>query len=166
MKVRLPIFSGNLTFINRCKYLYTRHLRKISKCRLFRLKTLERLFLLRHTVLTDDLTAICHAHCIVDVEGVHKRLLEPVIVLVLRLAPLNLAECGHSREQHILQVLCSSDILSPQVSLYTEDMLLSLLRDISIWLPGKPSLSAGIRRWQAAPMKWNQTDNSRNTYRY
>lgn len=93
IKVRLPIFSGNLAFINHCKYLYARHLQKIRKCRLFRLKTLERLFLLRHTVLADDLTAICHAHCIVDVEGVHKGLLEPVIVLVLRLAPLNLAEC-------------------------------------------------------------------------
>ena len=92
MKVRLPIFSGNLTFANRSKYLYTKHFRKIRKCRLFRLKTLERLFLLRHTVLTENFTAICHAHCIVDVEGVHKGLLEPVIVLVLRLAPLNLAE--------------------------------------------------------------------------
>lgn len=38
MKARLPIFSGNLTFVNHCKYLYTRHLQKILKCRLFRLK--------------------------------------------------------------------------------------------------------------------------------
>ena len=28
MKVRLPIFSGNLTFINRSKYLYTKHFLK------------------------------------------------------------------------------------------------------------------------------------------
>ena len=62
-----------------------------------------------------------------------ERSLEPVKILVLRLAPLNLAERRHSRKKHVLKLLIGRDILSPQVCLYTENMVLRLSRDISIW---------------------------------
>ena len=46
----------------------------------------------RHSILTNHVAAVSQAHCIVNLERMVERSLEPVKILVLRLAPLNLAE--------------------------------------------------------------------------
>lgn len=52
----------------------------------------KNLLTLRHSILTDHVAAVSQAHCIVNLERMVERSLEPVKILVLRLAPLNLAE--------------------------------------------------------------------------
>ena len=50
------------------------------------------LLALRHSILADHVAAVSQAHCIVNLERMVERSLEAVQILVLRLAPLNLAE--------------------------------------------------------------------------
>ena len=50
------------------------------------------LLTIRHSILTEHVAAVSQAHCIVNLERMVERSLEPVKILVLRLAPLNLAE--------------------------------------------------------------------------
>lgn len=52
----------------------------------------KNLLALRHSILTEHIAAVSQAHCIVNLERMVERSLEPVKILVLRLAPLNLAE--------------------------------------------------------------------------
>lgn len=52
----------------------------------------KNLLALRHSILTNHVAAVSQAHCIVNLERMVERSLEPVKILVLRLAPLNLAE--------------------------------------------------------------------------
>lgn len=52
----------------------------------------KNLLSLRHPILTEHVAAVSQAHCIVNLERMVERSLEPVKILVLRLAPLNLAE--------------------------------------------------------------------------
>ena len=52
----------------------------------------KNLLALRHSILTEHVAAVSQAHCIVNLERMVERSLEPVKILVLRLAPLNLAE--------------------------------------------------------------------------
>lgn len=50
------------------------------------------LLALRHSIHSEHVAAVSQAHCIVNLERMVERSLEPVKILVLRLAPLNLAE--------------------------------------------------------------------------
>lgn len=50
------------------------------------------LLTLRHSILAEHVAAVSQAHCIVNLERMVERSLEAVQILVLRLAPLNLAE--------------------------------------------------------------------------
>lgn len=52
----------------------------------------KNLLALRHSILTEHVAAVSQAHCIVNLERMVERSLEAVQILVLRLAPLNLAE--------------------------------------------------------------------------
>lgn len=52
----------------------------------------KNLLALRHSILAEHVAAVSQAHCIVNLERMVERSLEPVKILVLRLAPLNLAE--------------------------------------------------------------------------
>lgn len=52
----------------------------------------KNLLALRHSILTNHVAAVSQAHCIVNLERMVERSLEAVQILVLRLAPLNLAE--------------------------------------------------------------------------
>lgn len=52
----------------------------------------KNLLALRHPILTEHVAAVSQAHCIVNLERMVERSLEAVQILVLRLAPLNLAE--------------------------------------------------------------------------
>lgn len=52
----------------------------------------KNLLALRHSILTEHIAAVSQAHCIVNLERMVERSLEAVQILVLRLAPLNLAE--------------------------------------------------------------------------
>ena len=54
---------------------------------------------------------------------------ESVEILLLRLTPLNLADCIHARQVHVLQMFRLLDELCPDIGLHTEDMMLSLLRN-------------------------------------
>ncbi len=50
------------------------------------------LLALRHSIHPNHVAAVSQAHCIVNLERMVERSLEAVQILVLRLAPLNLAE--------------------------------------------------------------------------
>ena len=50
------------------------------------------LLTLRHSIHPNHVAAVSQAHCIVNLERMVERSLEAVQILVLRLAPLNLAE--------------------------------------------------------------------------
>ena len=63
---------------------------------------------------------------IVDVDKVEQTLLELLVVLVLGLAPLNLAKGCHTGELHILYACKVGYILGPEVGLYAYDVLLLL----------------------------------------
>lgn len=52
----------------------------------------KNLLALRHSIHPNHVAAVSQAHCIVNLERMVERSLEPVKILVLRLAPLNLAE--------------------------------------------------------------------------
>ena len=52
----------------------------------------KNLLALRHSILANHVAAVSQAHCIVNLERMVERSLEAVQILVLRLAPLNLAE--------------------------------------------------------------------------
>lgn len=54
--------------------------------------TPKNLLALRHPILAEHVAAVSQAHCIVNLERMVERSLEPVKILVLRLTPLNLAE--------------------------------------------------------------------------
>lgn len=52
----------------------------------------KNLLALRHSIHPNHVAAVSQAHCIVNLERMVERSLEPVKILVLRLAPLHLAE--------------------------------------------------------------------------
>lgn len=52
----------------------------------------KNLLSLRHSIHPNHVAAVSQAHCIVNLERMVERSLEAVQILVLRLAPLNLAE--------------------------------------------------------------------------
>ena len=52
----------------------------------------KNLLALRHSIHSEHVAAVSQAHCIVNLERMVERSLEAVQILVLRLAPLNLAE--------------------------------------------------------------------------
>lgn len=52
----------------------------------------KNLLALRHSILANHVAAVSQAHCIVNLERMVERSLEAVQILVLRLAPLHLAE--------------------------------------------------------------------------
>ena len=58
-----------------------------------------------------------------------ERSLEAVVILVVKAAPLNLAQCRHTRKEHILEILIGGNVLCPEVGLNAENMLLSRLRN-------------------------------------
>ena len=58
-----------------------------------------------------------------------ERSLEAVVILVVKAAPLNLAQCCHTRKEHILEILVGGNVLCPEVGLNAENMLLSRLRN-------------------------------------
>ena len=58
-----------------------------------------------------------------------ERSLEAVVILVVKAAPLNLAQCRHTRKEHILEILVGGNVLCPEVGLNAENMLLSRLRN-------------------------------------
>ena len=63
------------------------------------------------------------------------RLCESLPILVFRLAPLHLAQCGHTWEEHVLEMVFSLYVLCPDICLDTEDMRLFLLCHLlGIWL--------------------------------
>ena len=47
---------------------------------------------------------------------------EALIVLLLRLAPLHFAECGHAWQGHILHVMERVDVFGPYIGLHTHDV--------------------------------------------
>ena len=53
---------------------------------------------------------------------------EPVEILVLASAPLNLGKGAHSRKEHVLEIFVGGDIFCPKIGLDSKDMLLLACR--------------------------------------
>ena len=80
--------------------------------------------------LLHDGLAIVVAQKVEDLElVVYDCGLEALVIAVFRCAPLNLAQGEHTREEHILEVLVSRDVLSPQIGLHAENVLLEVRID-------------------------------------
>ena len=77
------------------------------------------------------LGTIAEVKAIVELEHAGQTGLEVVEVLLLRLAPLHLADGVETRKEHVEQVLGSRDVFRPQVHLRSKDVLLLLFGEFA-----------------------------------
>ena len=71
----------------------------------------------------EDVFCVVVTCCIVDCAELVGAVVEAVPVLSVCSAPLYFAESSHSWKEHVLEMVESADVLCPEVSLYSEDVL-------------------------------------------
>ena len=71
--------------------------------------------------------SIIESQLLINFSKVICTLAETLPALGLRLAPLHFRNSAHTRQKHILKMLCSRDILCPKVCLHSDDMFLLFL---------------------------------------
>ena len=100
-------FSCRLTAVEGIVY------RIVSLCLEHNFQTFLLLIDGRESLCLKNVRTISVTHHIIDGTEIIRAVNESLPALVLRLAPLHLAKCGHARKHHIEQMICGSNILGP-----------------------------------------------------